>query len=81
MDTVTLDQLEPGQLGIVVRVSGQGATRRRMLDLGLTSGAEIAVVRRGPLGDPTEFQVRGYSLSLRRNEAREIHVQLVQEAA
>jgi len=71
-----LHKLKVGQRGIVVRVGGQGAIRRRMMDMGLVSGAEVKVIRVAPLGDPVEFQVKGYSLSLRKSEARNITIEV-----
>lgn len=76
MSDRTLDQLMPGQTGTVTRLSGRGPARQRMLDMGLVTGAEVRVVRMAPLGDPIEFRVMGYHLSLRRDEAREVHVRL-----
>lgn len=73
---ITLDQLRSGQRGVVVRVGGRGPARRRMMDMGLVPGSEVKVVRVAPLGDPIEFEVKGYNLSLRKNEAREITVEV-----
>ena len=66
-----LSQLEPGQTGRVVRVRGHGpqGLRQRLLDMGVTRGAEVRVLRRAPLGDPVEFAVCGFCLALRRSEA------------
>jgi DtxR family Mn-dependent transcriptional regulator len=75
---VTLDQLSVGQRGIVVRVRGKGAIKRRMMDMGLVPGSEVKVLRMAPLGDPVEFEVKGYSLSLRKKEASDITVELAQ---
>jgi ferrous iron transport protein A len=75
MAALTLDQLQPGETGTVVRVAAQGPLRRRMLDMGLTHGVEVRMLRLAPLGDPVEFLVRGYSLSLRRNEAQHVEIQ------
>lgn len=65
----TLDQLSPGETARVRRVGGQGAVRRRLLEMGLTSGVAIALVKAAPMGDPLEFRLRGYTLSLRKSEA------------
>jgi ferrous iron transport protein A len=65
-----------GQTGTVIRVGGQGPARRRMMDMGLVSGAKVKMVRVAPLGDPVEFEVKGYSLSLRKSEARDITVEI-----
>ena len=73
---IKLHELKPGQRGIVVHVAGQGAVRRRMMDMGLVPGSEVEVVRVAPLGDPIEFTVKGYSLSLRKSEASNIKVEI-----
>ncbi len=70
----TLDQLRLGQPARVRKVSGERALRRRLMDMGITSGAEITPVKASPLGDPVEYLVRGYRLSLRKSEARLIEV-------
>jgi Fe2+ transport system protein FeoA len=71
-----LSDLKPGESGTVVKVEGDRVVRRRMLDMGLANGAEVLVKRIAPLGDPIEFVVRGYSLSLRKSEAQAVHVEL-----
>ncbi len=58
-----------GESGRVTAVCGTGAVRRRLLDMGVTPGAEVTLVKRAPLGDPLEVTLRGYSLSLRKSEA------------
>ncbi len=73
---VTLEELTPGQRGRVLRVSGEGGVRRRIMDMGVTPGSEIEVERIAPLGDPIEVKVRGYHLSLRKGEAAQIAVEL-----
>jgi DtxR family Mn-dependent transcriptional regulator len=73
-----LHELNVGQRGVVVRVGGQGPARRRMMDMGLVPGTEVRVLRVAPLGDPVEFEVKGYSLSLRKSEASEIQVEVAQ---
>jgi ferrous iron transport protein A len=70
----TLDMLSPGESGVVARLDGEPAITRRLMELGLVSGTPVSVVRRAPLGDPLELKVRGVHLSLRRSEARTIHV-------
>ena len=70
-----LSELKPGESGRVRKVEGDKVIRRRMLDMGLVNGAEIQVKRVAPLGDPIEFEVRGYCLSLRKSEAHAIHVE------
>lgn len=73
---VSLDKLSAGQQGVVVRVGGKGPAKRRMMDMGLVPGSKVKVVRVAPLGDPIEFEVKGYNLSLRKSEAREITVEV-----
>ena len=72
-----LTDLSPSDRAIIHEVRGHGALRKRLLDMGVTPGAEIAVVRVAPLGDPVEYLVRGYHLSLRRSEAQQIQVHTV----
>ncbi|MCB2209809.1 FeoA domain-containing protein [bacterium] len=72
----TLDQLSEGQTAKVRRVNGEGAIRQRLLDMGLTRGTEIKMVKTSPLGDPVEYTVRGYNLSLRKAEAKMIDVSI-----
>lgn len=64
-----LNQVKVGQSVRVSRVLGEGALRQRILDMGLTRGAEVTVRKMAPLGDPLEVTVRGYQLSLRKAEA------------
>jgi ferrous iron transport protein A len=71
-----LSELEPGEKGVVVRIGGSSSTRRRIMDMGVVRGAEISVVRVAPLGDPVEFEIKDYNLSLRRREAENVYVEL-----
>ena len=73
-----LSELKPGEKGIISRITGDRELRRRLLDMGLTRGTEIIVVRRAPLGDPVEFLLKGYNLSLRKRECEGVYV-LVEE--
>jgi ferrous iron transport protein A len=70
----TLVDLSPGQSAVVGQVSGAPELRRRLLELGLVPGTRLHLVRRAPLGDPLEITVRGYALSLRRDEASLVEV-------
>ncbi len=65
----TLDQLKPSESGVVASLKGVGDIQQRMLELGVSDGAEIEVLRFAPLGDPMEVVVRGFHLSLRKSEA------------
>ncbi|GJM40858.1 MAG: hypothetical protein DHS20C20_11400 [Ardenticatenaceae bacterium] len=73
-ENVTLDQLNPGQSAHVKKIHGKGAVRRRLMEMGLTRGVQISVVKASPLGDPVDYLVRGYHLSLRKTEAEMIEV-------
>lgn len=66
--------MSPYQSGHIVRVRGIGPLRQRMMDMGMVPGAEIKVVRVAPLGDPIEYELKGYHLSLRHREAQHILV-------
>ena len=70
----TLDRIGHGCRCRVVGVRAAGALRKRMLAMGMVPGAEVEVLRAAPLGDPTEYRVKGYCLSLRRAEASLIEV-------
>ena len=67
-------ELEVGQAGRVVRVVGSDEVSRRILEMGVTPGVEIRRIGTAPLGDPLEFELRGYRLSLRKNEAQHIEI-------
>ncbi|MBQ5665036.1 MAG: ferrous iron transport protein A [Akkermansia sp.] len=69
-----LNQVRIGTKVRVVRVHGEGALRQRILDMGVTKGAEITVRKMAPFGDPLEVTVRGFQLSLRKAEAASIEV-------
>lgn len=71
-----LSDLKPGEKAVIVKVVGTGSVRRRMLDMGLVKGTEIVVIRRAPLGDPIEFRLKGYNLSLRKEEAKNVFVKV-----
>lgn len=65
----TLDRFAIGETGVIVKVNGEGRIRRRLFDMGLTPGAEVFLRKKAPLGDPLEVTLRGYELSLRKDEA------------
>jgi DtxR family transcriptional regulator, Mn-dependent transcriptional regulator len=75
--SVRLSELKPGQKGRIERVSGHGAVKRRIRDMGVTTGSLVEVVRVAPLGDPIDVKVKGYHLSLRKEEAADIRVREV----
>ncbi len=71
----TLKDIAVGQTCTVVKLHGEGPTKRRIMDMGITKGVEILVRKVAPLGDPMELNVRGYELSIRKADAEEIEVQ------
>ncbi len=74
----TLREAKIGQTVKVVKLHGEGAVKRRIMDMGITRGVEIYVRKVAPLGDPVEVTVRGYELSLRKADAEMIEVEDVQ---
>ncbi len=72
MQEMPLSDLNIGEKGRIVSIGGSGAARRRMMDMGLVPGSLIETIRKAPMGDPIEFRVRGYMISLRKNEAEQI---------
>lgn len=71
----TLREVKIGQTATVVKLHGEGAIKRRIMDMGITKGVEIYVRKVAPLGDPIEVTVRGYELSIRKGDAEMIEVQ------
>lgn len=71
----TLDELQPGQKATIRRVGGRGAAKRRIVDMGVVRGTPVEVVKVAPLGDPIEVKLKGYSLTLRKEEAATIAVE------
>ena len=71
----TLKQAKVGQTVTVARLNGQGAVKRRIMDMGITRGPEIYIRKVAPLGDPIELTVRGYELSLRKSDAEMIEIE------
>ncbi|MBQ7539040.1 FeoA family protein [Treponema sp.] len=71
----TLRDAKIGETVKVVRLTGEGAVKRRIMDMGVTKGVEIFVRKVAPLGDPVEVTVRGYELSLRKADAEMIEVE------
>ena len=76
---MTLDLLPIGQDAVIQTVGGEGALRYRLLDMGLIPKTVIRVEKVAPLGDPIELRVRGYALSLRKEDARKITVEVTQQ--
>ena len=72
---MTLRETKTGQTVKVVKLNGEGAVKRRIMDMGITKGVEIYVRKVAPLGDPVEITVRGYELSVRKADAEMVEVQ------
>lgn len=72
---MTLDELKLEQPAKVTAVGGQGALRRRLLDMGITPGTKVMIRKRAPMGDPIEIHLRGYELTLRIEDAQKIQVE------
>lgn len=70
----TLRDVPVGQSAVVRRLTGEGAVKRRIMDMGITKGADVYVRKVAPLGDPIEVTVRGFELSLRKDEAQQVLV-------
>ena len=71
----TLKNVKVGETVSVTRINGVGPTKRRIMDMGLTKGVDVYVLKVAPLGDPIELTVRGYELSIRKEDAEMIEVQ------
>ncbi|MGP1567256.1 MAG: FeoA family protein [Peptoanaerobacter stomatis] len=72
---MTLDKAPIGSTVKVTKLTGQGATKKRIMDMGITKGCEIFIRKVAPLGDPVEITVRGYELTLRKSDASFIEVE------
>lgn len=70
----TLKDVKFGQTVTVIKLHGDGAVKRRIMDMGLTKGTEVFIRKVAPLGDPIEINVRGYELSLRKEDAEMIEI-------
>ena len=71
----SLNKVKIGSSAKVIKLHGEGATKRRIMDMGITNGTEVNVVKVAPLGDPIELSVRGYQLSIRKSDAEMIEVE------
>lgn len=78
---MTLDQMKVGQEGVITRVGGEGALRLRFLDMGLIPKTRVAVQKVAPLGDPIQLSIRGYELTIRKEDAAQIEVRTEGETA
>lgn len=78
---MTLDQMKVGQEGVITKVGGEGALRLRFLDMGLIPKTRVAVQKVAPLGDPIQLSIRGYELTIRKEDAAQIEVRTEGETA
>lgn len=76
---MTLNELKIGESGIIIKVGGQGILRRRLLDMGLTPKTKVMIRKVAPMGDPIELHLRGYELTIRIDDAKNIDVEKVTE--
>lgn len=76
---MTMDQLQPKQSAFIKAVGGDGALRHHLLDMGLTPGTEVTLQKIAPMGDPVQMELRGYELTLRRDEARKIEIENIHQ--
>lgn len=79
IDGMTLDCLKPGEKARIIAVGGTGALRRHLLDMGLTPNTVIMVRKTAPLGDPIELHLRNFELTLRKEDAKQILIEAVNE--
>ena len=73
----TLKNVAVGKRAKVIKLHGEGAVRRRIMDMGMTKGVEVCVRKVAPLGDPIQVTLRGYELSLRKSDADQIEVEFI----
>lgn len=72
---MTLKEVEIGEKAVIKKLHGEGAVRRRIMDMGITKGTVVTIRKVAPLGDPIELTVRGYELSIRKEDAEMIEVE------
>ena len=80
-EILRLSDIKPGEYGRVLEVGGEGALRQHLLDMGLTPGAALEVIKYAPMGDPLELRIHGYELTLRLSEAECIRVERAEKEA
>lgn len=74
MSEITLNNIKAGSSAIVIGIALTGPLKRRLIDMGITPGVKMKIKKFAPLGDPIEIELRGYELSIRRSEAKNIFV-------
>ena len=75
-----LNEFSVGEEGIVINVEGEGKIKRRLFDMGVTPGAHVLMQKKAPLGDPIQILIRGYELTLRKNEGVYVMMKVTKEA-
>lgn len=80
MKMTTLNDLKKNETGVITGIRLEGLMKRRLIDMGVTTGASITMLRAAPLGDPVEFYILGYNLSLRKNEAEKILIERIESS-
>ena len=75
-----LNEFSVGEEGIVINVEGEGKIKRRLFDMGVTPGAHVLMQKKAPLGDPIQILIRGYELTLRKNEGVYVMMTVTKEA-
>lgn len=75
-EQTTLDQLKPGERGTIAAISGSPVLAQRLMEMGITEGEDVEVIRFAPLGDPLEIRIRGYELSIRKCDASNVALNL-----
>lgn len=73
---ILLSEMKTGDRGIITKVGGEGRVRRRLFDMGVTPGADVVFRKKAPLGDPIEINIRSYALSLRKDEAELVEIEM-----
>ena len=71
----TLKELSIGESGKIVKIGTVGALKQRFMDMGITKGTEVKILKIAPLGDPIEIEIRGYNLSIRKADAEKINIE------
>ena len=72
-----LNELNVGDSGVIVSFKGKGSIRKHLMEMGFVKGANVEIQRVAPLGDPIEVKIKGYSISLRKEEAKNIEIEIV----
>ena len=72
---MTLDELNVGKSGTIIKVGGEGPLRCRLLDMGLIPKTKVKLVKIAPMGDPIEIRIRGYELTIRKEDAKKIEIE------